>query len=206
MENFKNAIETIPSKTLKLLALVVGLSTAGEAFSQTSMEQLLKEAKTIEMEISQNAIKNGKVGFVNHLPAATITNSSGRAEVVYADNERTKPVSFLVCKDKNYYWDGNADGKIDAIYLDKNENTGKNLTDEEFMKAGLMIRAGGPSQEELDLSDMTNEKFVFFNLENNTISDTSDKEITKIPESKIASAAEGMQKKFVSNLKDWKAL
>lgn len=208
MEKFKNKLEGLSSKIIKLLTLVVGLSAAEQAFSQVPIEQLIKEAKAIELQLSENAAKNGELSLINNFPAATISNDSSRLQVRYSDNQRTKPVSVLMYKNKKYYWDSNTDGKIDGIYVDKNENGGKMPTDEEFMQAKLMIMSGGPSQTELDLGDMMNEgkgnNFVFFNLENNKIYNTSDKEIIDIPESEKSRVGENMQKKFVLDLKDWK--
>lgn len=208
MENFKNKLDGVSSKILKLLTLVVGLSAAEQAVSQVPIEQLIIEAKAIEIKLSENAVKNGQLSLINNFPAATISNDSSRVQFRYSDTQRTKPVSVLMYKNKRYYWDSNSDGKIDGIYIDNNEDSGKMPTDEEFMQVKLLIMSGGPSQTELELSDMMNEgkgnNYVFVNLEKNTFSDTSDSKVMEIPESDKSRVSNSIQSSFVLNLKDWK--
>ena len=207
MENYKNKLDGLSSKIIKLLTLIVGLSAVEQAFSQTSMEQLIKEAKLIEIKLSENATKNGQLSFINNFPAATISNDSSRIQVRYSDSQRTNLISVLMYKNKKYYWDSNSDGKIDGVYMDKSENNEKVPTDEEFLQTELTMMSGGPSQTKLDLSDMMNEgkgnNFVYFNLKNNSIFNTSDKEIINIPESERNRVNENMQKKFVGELRGW---
>ncbi|MEI8175011.1 MAG: hypothetical protein WCG28_03615 [bacterium] len=166
MEKQKFGVESGSSKVLKLLALVLGMGAAEQAMAQVPMEQLVKEAKVIEMQLSENAAKKGKQLLVNGVPAVAIDNDSSKLQVRYLDNERTKPISFLIYKNKKYFWDSDADGKIDGIYVDKNENEGKMPSEEEYMKVKLTIMSGGPSQTELDLGDMMNKgkgnKYIYF--------------------------------------------
>jgi hypothetical protein len=184
---------------------VVGLTVAEKAFSQVPMEQLIQEAKVIEMKISENASKNGQYGLINGVPFASIDNDSTRLQVRYSDSQRTKPISVLMYKNKTYYWDGNFDGKIDGLYIDKNEE--EMPTEEEFMRAKLIIMKGGVSQVELNLDDMMHEgkgnNFVFFNLDDNRVYDGIEKEIIGIPESERNRVNESLQKLYVDELKGW---
>lgn len=205
MENFKSKSEGLSSKIIKLLTLVVGLTVAEKAFSQVPMEQLIQEAKVIEMKISENAAKNGQHGLTNGVAFASIDTDSTRLQVRYSDEQRTKPISVLMYKNKTYYWDGNVDGKIDGLYIDKNQ--GEMPTDEEFMRAKLIIMKGGVSQVELDLGDRMQEgkgnNFVFFNLEDNKVYNGLEKEIINIPESERNRVDESLQNLFVDELKGW---
>jgi len=205
MENLKLAAEGLSSKVLKILALAISLGAAEQAYSQIPMEQLVKEAKVIELKLSEDAAKRGELSLLNNIPAATLSNDSSRLQVTYSDNERTKPTGFLVCKNKTYMWDKNVDGKADGVYIDKNDNGEKKPTDEEFLKTQITIVKGGPEQTELELSDMMNDgkgnHFVYFNLDENTVSTTADKEIIGIPESEREHVNQVMQKKFMSELR-----
>lgn len=201
MEKFKiNKIEnSISSKLLKLLILATGMAIAEKAVSQESMEHLIVKAKKYEMNISGLVAQKGELFLENGIPSAELVSDSGIMRVNFTDDSRTNPESIFMCEKGVYYWDINADGKIDEVYVNKKENYKEKPTGEEFRQTKLTM--GNPTQTELDLSDMTGKNFVLFDLNGQKIYTTEDATIYKIPEDLKSKIETNLQEKFVEVLK-----
>ncbi|MFA5827674.1 MAG: hypothetical protein WC839_04270 [Candidatus Paceibacterota bacterium] len=203
MENFKSKIELKGlSKIIKLLTLAVGIGVASNSYAQESidksMEQLIKEAKTIELTISDKAKEKGELGTSNNHPSARIIDKLRISEIIYSDAQRTNPVNVLVGGNGIYYFDRGADGELDGVYLDRSE-TPKEI-EEGSMKALIAIESE-ITQTELDLSEDMDDKFVCLKLGENKVYDTSDQSISNISKEDLNRIKNSLQEKFNEALK-----
>lgn len=204
MENFKKTVEVKGlSKVMKIFMLMVGMGAAGNAFSQekvANMEQLIKDAKQIELVLSEQVVKTGSIGNYNGVFSAEKHDDSRTATVFYSNEKRTEPITVFIGKGNFYYLDKNADGKVDAVYIDKNKIPAQ--IEEASMKA-LMSMSGEITQTELDLSSgggIQNE-FTCFNLGDNKVYDTLDKQISDIAPGDKKNMEEKLQQLFNATLK-----
>lgn len=177
------------------------MSVATSAFSQEKMsniEQLIKDAKVYETELSQKVAEKGMIGTSNNLPFAQINDALRISKVIYKDSKRTEATYHLIGKGNVYYIDKDADGKLDLVYIDKNETPSK--MEEGSMDAMLANRE--ITQTELDLSNMEGmKKFVCFNLSESKVYDTKDQSISNISPELQKNMDETLQKKYVEVLK-----
>jgi hypothetical protein len=206
--NFKSRVEGLSSKMVALLSMITVMGLSEPAFSQekpVNMEELKSLAKKYEISISDNVAKNGEKSIINYAPAATLNDGTSIVQVIYTNDQRTDASSFLIYKDGKCFYDKEADGKIDGVYVDKKDNAKEIPTSDELLKTRLTIVSGGPTQTELDLVDMMpdgGDKFVYFNIEGKDyiVFDTSDKSISKIPEENKIQVDENLQQKFIKVL------
>lgn len=206
MENFKSSVSKPLemqglSKIIKLLTLVVGMGAASSAFSQekvSNMEQLIKDTKMYETELSQKVAEKGVIGNINSSPSAEISDALRISKVIYKDNKRNEATYYLVGKGNVYYIDKDADGKLDLVYIDKNEKPSQ--AEEGAMDAMLANRE--ITQTELDLSNMEGmKKFVCFNLSESKVYDTKDQSISNIPADLKEKMDKTLQEKYIDVLK-----
>ncbi len=208
MENFKSRVEGLSSKIVKLLSMVVVMGLSETAFSQeklVNMEELKSLAKKYEISISENVAKNGEKSTINYAPAATLNDGNSIVQVIYTNDQRTDASSFLIYKDGKCFYDKEADGKIDGVYVDKKDNPKEIPTSDELLKTRLTIVSGGPSQDELEVMDMMpdgGDKFVYFNIggKDYVVFDTSDKSISKIGDEDKMEVDKNLQQKFITVL------
>lgn len=202
MEKSRPSVEVSGiSKIIKLWTLIVGMTVATSAFSQEKMsniEQLIKDAKMYATELSQKVVEKGMIGTSNYLPSAQIYDDLRISKVIYKDSKRTEATYYLIGEKNFYYIDKDADGKLDLVYIDRNEKPLK--VEEGSMHA--MLANNEITQTELNLSNMEGmQKFVCFNLSESKVYDTEDQSISNIPPEVKKKMDETLQEKYVEVLK-----
>lgn len=186
---------------LFILSLVVVSNNVVNAQKLDSLKQLTSEALNYELIISKKVANQGETFYSNYQPAAKFVNKITKSviKVIYADEERTKPINFIIWKDGKYFWDKTGNGSVDGILIDQRDDSKALPNTESFMKTEITM--ANPTQTELDLSDMMGIKFMYVDLSRSKAYSTEGAKIFQISDSQKESYEFKFQKKYLEILK-----
>lgn len=191
-------------KNLFFVLLSLGFLPFSVLFAQNntdSLKLLTTEAQNLEIMISRRVVTQGRLFLRNYRPAASFTDQSTRTivEIVFADNERTMPINFIVWSDGKYFWDRDCSGQVNGYRIDENQNAKMIPSKESFRDCLLFME--NPNQAELDSSTMDN-KFFYVDLINSKAYSTQARSIFKISNNDIGNYKYRLQEIYLEVLRN----